>query len=141
MNLKRPPRHRRLVSTKTCELHLGICFLLLVLSLTACQQFPPNIDSGHMFANRENLHFLKVGLTKTEVITIMGQPDDTAHYPRYAKHLEYWKYFTQTGGILDQRYTDGSFTFLAFENGVLQAWGTQAEVVPVDKHHPLWREQ
>ena len=117
------------------SLALGIATLLVAGCST--RMFPSKEVREEMARNQNNLTKLRVGFSKDQVLDIMGPPFTTQRFPRYAKHLDYWLYFTRKKGYLDPGYTNSSYTFLAFENETLRGWGRDHEVIPIQHDHPL----
>ena len=66
---------------------------------------------------------LNIGMTKTEVIQVMGEPRKTEAYSMEGQNTEFWLYLTEGTIIGDGRMGDKNFTPLAFENGILIGWG------------------
>jgi hypothetical protein len=99
-----------------------ILTLALSVLLVACagSPFRTRIEAEQ---NRENLFKLNVGLTKDQVLAVMGQPYKTEMYVTDGKPVEFWLYLTEGKSIDDLRLTDSNFTPLAFENGILKGWG------------------
>ncbi len=83
-----------------------IGFLALILFLVGCQ----------WDLNRENLNKIEVGMTKSEVREIMGQP-----YQREVEgQMEWWLYQTNVDPYGNM---DNELTPIAFANGKLIGWG------------------
>jgi|SRR3989344_2085449 len=94
----------------------------LFLFLAACAGSPhqTGIEAQQ---NRASLLKLNVGLTKDQVLGVMGPPYKTEMYVIDGKPTEFWLYLTEGKSIHDLRVTDAHLTPLAFENGVLKGWG------------------
>ncbi len=73
--------------------------------------------------NRGKLLKLNIGMTKDQVLTIMGQPYKTEMYLYDGKPFEFWLYLTEGRVLDDPKLTDSNFTPLAFEDGILKGWG------------------
>ncbi len=73
--------------------------------------------------NRKNLAYLKSGMTRHEVLSLMGRPDKTERYEIDKKPIEFWFYLTEGTSIDDRALTDAHFTPIAFDNGTLKEWG------------------
>jgi outer membrane protein assembly factor BamE (lipoprotein component of BamABCDE complex) len=70
-------------------------------------------------ANRDNLNRLEIGMTKDEVLKIMGKP-----YQREAsEQCEWWFYLTHADAMYGSFNIDSEKTPLAFENSRLIGWG------------------
>ena len=115
---------------------LGVLILLTVV--TGCSSIPATITPEMRRINRENLEKLSLGITKSEVLEIMGSPQGSATFPRYAKHLDYWMYHTDISKIYLNK-PDEYYTYLAFENSMLVGVGAMHEVIPFNNKHPLWK--
>ena len=74
-------------------------------------------------ANRKSILGLNIGMTKMEVIQVMGEPRTTEAYSMEGQNTEFWLYLTEGTIIGDGRMGDKNFTPLAFENGILIGWG------------------
>lgn len=100
----------------------AILALALSVLLVACAGSPyrTGIEAKE---NRGNLLKLNVGMTKDQVLVVMGQPYKTEMYVTDGKPVEFWLYLTEGKSIHDLRITDSNFTPLAFENGILKGWG------------------
>jgi outer membrane protein assembly factor BamE (lipoprotein component of BamABCDE complex) len=109
---------------------------LIVMGCSSTQ-----VEMNAISQTHENLTRLNLGYTEVQVLEIMGSPDKIKQFPRYAKHLVYWLYLSQEKDATGLYYNDGNYTFLAFENGVLRAWGKDYEVIPFQKSHPLWQSE
>jgi len=125
----------------SCRFQNMIRGLLVLITLVGCQasriMYPPKEVVDRISITRENLQKLEVCQTGNDVLAIMGPPYETRRYKRYAEHLEYWLYLTESMGVLDPAYNDASYTFLAFDGNILQAWGKAHEVIPFLKDHVL----
>ena len=71
--------------------------------------------------NLSRLNELRGGMTKNEVITLMGQPSKIETYEIQGKHLEFWFYLTK----YDRPYSapNPQYTPLAIERDILMGWG------------------
>ena len=71
--------------------------------------------------NLSRLNELKIGMTKNEVVTLMGQPSKTEAYEIQGKNLEFWLYLTK----YERPYSapNPEYTPLAFEGDILIGWG------------------
>lgn len=98
-----------------------LSFVLAAL-LVACAGSPyrTGIEAER---NRGNLLKLNVGMTKDQVLAVMGEPYKSEMYLADGKPLEFWLYLTEGKSIGDPRLTDSHFTPLAFESGILKGWG------------------
>jgi outer membrane protein assembly factor BamE (lipoprotein component of BamABCDE complex) len=103
-----------------------ICAFLAIaavsLLLLASCSFLDRYDPGFVerVNNRENLQKLKVGMTKKEVITVMGEPlvDEKYNQP------DMWFYYTDWDWA-DAARTRTECTPVIFENGHLAGWGVK----------------
>ena len=87
-----------------------------------------------MKKNNESLKNLKVGMTKEEVITVMGEPlkDQVYHRP------DLWWYYTNPVWS-DSVVTRDECTPLVFKEGRLEGWGQ--EFYKVNYRFKDWRER
>ncbi len=99
---------------------IAIASLFLLLGACAGSPYRTGIEAQQ---NRAGLLKLNVGLTKEQVLGVMGSPYKTEMYMVDGKPTEFWLYLTEGRSINDSRLTDANFTPLAFENGVLKGWG------------------
>lgn len=96
-------------------------FFIIVL-LVGCAGSP--VQTGwEAEANRKAILGLNIGMTKTEVIQVMGEPRTTEAYSMEGRNTEFWLYLTEGKTITDRSMGDKNFTPLAFENGILIGWG------------------
>ena len=98
--------------------HLVI--LLLIVGLSSCSY--PGIET------RKNLMSLKLGMTKDEVINIIGLPErNEAYKTTNSEELELFFYYTgnssSVSGIANCSW--GACTPLLFEDGKLTGWGRE----------------
>jgi hypothetical protein len=82
----------------------------------------PLARRGEAHSNRSKLVNLKIGMTKEEVINLMGEPSKTEAYEIQGKKCEFWLYLTEYEWL---QYTTPKpeYTPLAFEEGILKGWG------------------
>jgi outer membrane protein assembly factor BamE (lipoprotein component of BamABCDE complex) len=69
-------------------------------------------------SNRDNILKLEVGMTKSEVLTIMGKPFTSEAYEENNQTVIAWYYMT-----LNCTYHPSCFTGVYFENGKVKMWG------------------
>ena len=74
---------------------------------------------GETARNRSNLAKLNLGMTKDEVVNLMGRPSKTEAYEIQGRNLEFWHYRTEYNWLLGTLED----TALVFEDGVLKGWG------------------
>ena len=90
-----------------------ICLFVAVVLLSGCG-VTRGIVAG---TNRSKLNSLEMGMTKDQVLALMGKP-----YKREAyEGVEYWLY--ETEWISDGVTTDEELTPIAFKNGKVDGWG------------------
>ena len=97
--------------------------LIFIISLTflfiiGCAGNPIR-RAGEAARNRSNLAKLNLGMTKDEVVNLMGRPAKTEAYEIQGTNLEFSHYRTEYNwqlGTLED-------TALVFEGGVLKGWG------------------
>ena len=118
-----------------------ICVLMVALS--GCSNIPDarEVDSAQMHKNRDSLRLLKIGMTASDVLQIMGSPQDYAAGPKQARHLSYWLYQTASRDLTSWALNGSNFTWLAFDGDKLVAVGAAHEVIPFNDRHPLWKPQ
>ena len=73
--------------------------------------------------NRQALFSLNVGMTKDQVLTIMGKPRKKQTHSFGDRDIEFWLYLTEGWTIEGSDLQDSHFTPLAFEKGTLIGWG------------------
>ena len=97
---------------------ISICLILLY----GCAGSP--VRTGwEAETNRAYMLNLKIGMSKSQVLALMGSPYKTESYQIEGKNLEFWLYLTEGRGIYDRTLRDSNFAPLAFENDVLLGWG------------------
>jgi len=71
--------------------------------------------------NSLRLADLEIGMTKDEVIDLMGEPSQTEVYEIQGRNVESWLYLT----AYERPYSapDPKYTPLVFEGDVLKGWG------------------
>jgi hypothetical protein len=94
-----------------------LSIFMLVISISGCAGSPVR-TAGEAEKNRSNMLELKIGMTKEQVLAIMGNPYKTESYQIDDKIQEFWLYLTEPGVG-----PDSHFTPLCFENEVLKGWG------------------
>lgn len=72
--------------------------------------------------NRKSMFHLQVGMSKNDVLNLLGEPRKTEAYSIADKNIEFWLYMTEGKGS-DRKLNDSNFTPLAFENERLIGWG------------------
>lgn len=99
---------------------ISIIFLIII-SLIGCAGSPVSRrEEAH--SNRSKLVNLKIGMTKNEVINLMGKPSKTEAYEIQGKNFEFWLYLTEYEW-LEYSTPRPEYTPLAFEGGFLKGWG------------------
>ena len=73
--------------------------------------------------NREAMRGLSIGMSKSEVIEILGGPRGTESHSLQGRTIESWFYLTSGKTIGDRSITVKNFTPLCFEDGALVGWG------------------
>jgi outer membrane protein assembly factor BamE (lipoprotein component of BamABCDE complex) len=96
--------------------------LILIWLLLSCAGSPAR-TGWEAEQNRANLLKLNLGMTKDQVLTVMGPPYKTEMYQVGEKPTEFWLYLTEGKSVSDRKLSDSNFTPLAFENGILKGWG------------------
>jgi hypothetical protein len=90
----------------------SVLFILLVLFLSACTSAP----------RARKMNLVSTGMTKAEVVSVMGQPDSTAA----TDGVEYMNYRLATSA-LDFDGSDTSDYFVRFVNGRVDAFGHKGD--------------
>lgn len=72
--------------------------------------------------NNDNMSKLKIGMTRGEVLQIMGSPDKTEAYTIDGKAMEFLFYRIHACNS-DLYDTDANFAPIAIEKGVVSGWG------------------
>ena len=101
---------------------MALLVILILISMTGCAD--GIMRRGKEAAkNLSRLAELRIGMTKNEVVTLMGQPPKTETYDIQGKHLEFWLYLTR----YDRPYSapNPEYTPLAFEGDILASWGME----------------
>jgi hypothetical protein len=101
-----------------------ICFAIpiLIISMFGCAGSP--IRTGwEAEKNRSNMLKLKIGMSKEQVLTLMGDPYKTESYRIEGTSLEFWLYLTEGRDIYVRTLGNSNFTPLAFEDNTLTGWG------------------
>lgn len=113
----------------------------LAIALSGCSNIPDAREISHarIEENRENLKKIKIGITQSEVLEIMGSPQDSSPGPRQARHLAFWMYQTEPRDLTSWTLSNSCFTWMAFEGERLMAIGAEHEVIPFNDNHPLWK--
>jgi hypothetical protein len=73
--------------------------------------------------NTENLEKTKNGMTKTEVLTLMGPADRSEKFERQGVDLEILYYLTSGSYSPDRGWQNIHSTPIVFEGGLLKGWG------------------
>ena len=73
--------------------------------------------------NIENLEKSKIGMTKTEVLTLMGTADKSEKFERKGVAVEILYYLTSGSYSPDMGWQNIDSTPLVFEAGILKGWG------------------
>jgi hypothetical protein len=90
---------------------------LTFLFIVGCAGSPIR-RGGEAARNRSNLGKLNLGMTKNEVVSLMGRPSKTEVYEIQGKNLEFWHYRTEYSWLLGTLED----TALVFEDGALKGW-------------------
>lgn len=94
-------------------------FMILMIGCTGS----PIRRSGEAAKNRSNLVKLQIGMTKNQVMDLMGTPSKTEAYEIQAKNVEFWLYLTEYSWTQYTGATKIDYTPLAFEESILKGWG------------------
>jgi len=98
---------------------ISIFIVSLIFLFTIGCAGNPIRRGGEAARNRSNLAKLNLGMTKDEVVNLMGRPSKTEAYEIQGRNLEFWHYRTEYDWLLGTLED----TALAFEDGVLKGWG------------------
>jgi hypothetical protein len=74
-------------------------------------------------SNIRNLEKSKVGMTKTEVLTLMGTEDRSENFERKGVAVEILYYHTTGSYSPDRGWQNIDSTPVVFEAGILKGWG------------------
>jgi Na+/H+ antiporter NhaB len=97
------------------------CAVSALLGGCAGSPIRTQVESGK---NRSNLLRLNVGMSKSEVLTIMGEPYKTEVYKASDERaIEFWLFLTEATTPDNLGVGDRNLTPLAFEKGKLEGWG------------------
>lgn len=89
-------------------------FTISIIIISVCGCGILEINPARM--NRANMLNLRIGMSKSQVLSLMGTPYKSEAYQVEDKNLEFWLYRTEA-------MTSHDFTPLAFENDILIGWG------------------
>lgn len=96
--------------------------ILAVIALTISGCATPQM---RMDRNNDNLLRLDMGMTKEQVMAIMGKPDlNEAYQSLYGRSVVIFFYYTQRKWA-DGNTTKDECTPVVFENGKLVGWGDE----------------
>jgi len=98
---------------------ISIFIVSLIFLFTIGCAGNPIRRGGEAARNRSNLAKLNLGMTKDEVVNLMGRPSKTEAYEIQGRNLEFWHYRTEYDWLLGTLED----TALVFEDGVLKGWG------------------
>jgi len=73
--------------------------------------------------NIKNLEKSKIGMTKTEVLTLMGTPDKSEKFERKGVAVEILYYLTSGSYSPYTGWQNVDSTPVVFEAGILKGWG------------------
>ena len=73
--------------------------------------------------NIKNLEKSKIGMTKTEVLTLMGPADKSEKFDRKDADIEILYYLTSGSYSPDKGWQNIDSTPVVFEAGILKGWG------------------
>jgi hypothetical protein len=73
--------------------------------------------------NIKNLEKSKIGMTKTEVLTLMGEADKSEKFERKGVAVEILYYLTSGSYSPDTGWQNIDSTPVVFEAGILKGWG------------------
>ena len=73
--------------------------------------------------NIRNLEKSRIGMTKTEVLTLMGTADKSEEFERQGVAVEILYYLTSGSYSPDRGWQNIDSTPVVFETGILKGWG------------------
>lgn len=103
--------------------------IIITLVLVAGCEGSPIRTQPEARKNRKAMISLSPGITKNDVLEIMGNPRKTELYNSKENNIEFWFYLIE-GATIHKGITEVNYTPLVFENGRLIGWGSRY----VDEH-------
>ena len=98
--------------------------LISIIFIAGCAGSPIQTQSEAK-KNRKAMISLSPGVTKNEVLEMMGQPRKTEFYTSEGDSIELWFYLTEGTTIHNKRIIETNFTPLVFEDERLIGWGSR----------------
>ena len=98
--------------------------LIWLVFVAGCSGSPIQTQS-EAEKNRKAMISLSPGITKNDVLEIMGKPRKTELYISKGDNIEYWFYLIEGTTIHDRRMIETNFTPLVFVNDELIGWGSR----------------
>ena len=98
--------------------HRSVLLICLCLLVSGCG----TVNHFSAQATRSRMNNLGLGMTKDEVLRILGEPYKKEAY----EGVEYWLYYTQSYGDFVyglEHKSDLNFTPVAFIDGKVDGWG------------------
>jgi len=104
---------------------LSLLLLFLILCGCATPQAEMNKPQAEMNKNNANLLKLEIGMTKDEVLAVMGTPRlNEAYQSLNGRSVVIYFYYTQRQRA-DDNYTKDEMTPVVIESGKLVGWGDE----------------
>ena len=96
-------------------------FVLLIIGCTSGPIAYRMVNEDN--TNIKNLEKSKIGMTKTEVLTLMGTEDKSEKFERKGVAVEILYYHTSGSYSQDTGWQNIDSTPVVFEAGILKGWG------------------
>jgi hypothetical protein len=97
------------------------CFVFLIIGCTSGPIAYRMVNEDN--TNIKNLEKLKIGMTKTDVLTLMGTEDRSETFERKGVAVEILYYHTSGSYSPDTGWQNMDSTPVVFEAGILKGWG------------------
>lgn len=101
---------------------VSLALLTIVMSILGCAK-KPSQTQWEARSHRSNMAGLKVGMSKDQVLGLMGKAYRKELFRVGGTNIEVWFYRTGGKSPSDRRRRASNFTPLVFEKNVLSGWG------------------
>ena len=98
--------------------------LISIVFIAGCPGSPVQTE-WEAGKNRKAMISLSPGITKNDVVEIMGKPRKTELYISEGDNTEFWFYLIEGTTIHSKRLIETNFIPLVFENDKLIGWGSR----------------
>ena len=98
-----------------------LCLFALIIGCTSGRTAYRMVNKDN--TNITNLEKSKIGMTKTEVLTLMGTADKSEKFERNGVAVEILYYLTSGSYSPDSGWQNIHSTPVVFEAGILKGWG------------------